>query len=121
MEQRECYWCHKHFDRPGDIYKYKKHYFCDDTCLGEYLVSKAEDEIEVVWHDTEENIRICALEAKGEYQEVELVAHCLFEQSGTFKGQFKALGIDAYDYDILNDYGETDYLCDLYAEIRGGV
>lgn len=49
-----------------------------------------------------------------------MVAHCLFEQSGTFKGQFKALGIDAYDYDILNDYGETDYQCDLYAEIRGG-
>ena len=67
MENRECYWCHKHFDRPGDIYKYKKHYFCDDTCLGEYLVSKAEDDIEVVWNDTEENIRICALEAKGEY------------------------------------------------------
>lgn len=49
-----------------------------------------------------------------------MVAHCLFEQSGTFKNQFKALGIDAYDYDILNDYGETDYQCDLYAEIRGG-
>lgn len=47
-------------------------------------------------------------------------AHCLFEQSGTFKNEFKKLGIDAYDYDILNDYGQTDYQVDLYKEIRGG-
>lgn len=43
--------------------------------------------------------------------------HCLFEQSGTFKNQFKKLGFDAYDYDILNDFNETDYVIDLYAEI----
>lgn len=48
-------------------------------------------------------------------------AHCLFEQSGTFKNEFKKLGIEAFDYDILNEYGETDYQIDLYAEIRGGV
>lgn len=48
-------------------------------------------------------------------------AHCLFEQSGTFKNEFKKLGIEAYDYDILNDYGETDYQTDLFAEIRGGT
>lgn len=47
-------------------------------------------------------------------------AHCLFEQSGTFKNEFKKLGIEAYDYDILNDYGETDYQIDLYKEIEGG-
>lgn len=47
-------------------------------------------------------------------------AHCLFEQSGTFKNEFKKLGIEAYDYDILNDYGQTDYQVDLFAEIRGG-
>ena len=47
-------------------------------------------------------------------------AHCLFEQSGTFKNEFKKLGIEAYDYDILNDYGETDYQIDLFEEIRGG-
>lgn len=47
-------------------------------------------------------------------------AHCLFEQSGTFKNEFKKLGIEAYDYDILNDYGETDYQIDLFAEIRRG-
>ena len=48
-------------------------------------------------------------------------AHCLFEQSGTFKNEFKKLGIEAFDYDILNEYGETDYQIDLYAEIRGGT
>lgn len=48
-----------------------------------------------------------------------MVAHCLFEQSGTFKNEFKKLGIEAYDYDILNDYGETDYQIDLFEEIRG--
>lgn len=47
-------------------------------------------------------------------------AHCLFEQSGTFKNEFKKLGIEAYDYDILNDFGETDYQIDLFEEIRGG-
>jgi len=46
--------------------------------------------------------------------------HCLFEQSGTFKNEFKKLGIDAEDYDILNDFGETDHIIDLFAEIRGG-
>ena len=45
-------------------------------------------------------------------------AHCLFEQSGTFKNEFKKLGIEAYDYDILNDYGQTDYQIDLFEEIR---
>lgn len=44
--------------------------------------------------------------------------HCLFEQSGTFKNEFKKLGYEAYDYDILNDFGETDYQIDLYAEIE---
>ena len=44
-------------------------------------------------------------------------AFCLFEQSGTFKNEFKKLGIQAFDYDILNEYGETDHVCDLFAEI----
>lgn len=48
-------------------------------------------------------------------------AHCLFEQSGTFKNEFKKLGIPAWDYDILNDYGETDYQIDLFDHIKGGV
>ena len=50
-----------------------------------------------------------------------MIAHCLFEQSGTFKNEFKKLGVDAYDYDILNDYGQTDYQIDLFAEIEGGT
>lgn len=28
-------------------------------------------------------------------------AHCLFEQSGTFKNEFLKLGIPAFDYDIM--------------------
>lgn len=45
-------------------------------------------------------------------------AHCLFEQSGTFKNEFQKLGIQAFDYDILNDYEQTDYVIDLYSEIN---
>ena len=51
--------------------------------------------------------------------------HCMFEQSGTFKNQFIALGIDAEDYDIQNNFGQTDNVIDLFAEIEnaymGGV
>lgn len=44
--------------------------------------------------------------------------HCLFEQSGTFKNVFKEYGHNAWDYDILNDYGQTDYVIDLFKEIE---
>ena len=44
--------------------------------------------------------------------------HCFFEQSGTFKNEFKKLGYEAYDYDILNDFNETDYIIDLFKEIE---
>lgn len=44
--------------------------------------------------------------------------HCFFEQSGTFKNEFKKMGYIAYDYDILNDFGETDFVIDLYDEIE---
>ena len=44
--------------------------------------------------------------------------HCLFEQSGTFKNAFRQLGIPANDYDIQNDFGETDKICDLFLEIN---
>lgn len=50
-----------------------------------------------------------------------MIVHCLFEQSGTFKNEFKKLGYEAYDYDLLNDFNETDYVIDLFAEIEGGV
>lgn len=46
--------------------------------------------------------------------------HCFFEQSGTFKNEFKKLGYKAYDYDILNDFNETDYIVDLFNEIEKG-
>jgi len=49
-----------------------------------------------------------------------MIAHCMFEQSGTFKNEFIKLGIQAYDYDILNDYGQTDFVIDLFKEIEGG-
>lgn len=45
--------------------------------------------------------------------------HLLFEQSGTFKNEFKKLGFkNSYDYDILNDFGETDFQIDLFNEIE---
>ena len=45
--------------------------------------------------------------------------HLLFEQSGTFKNEFKKLGFkNSYDYDILNDFGETDFQIDLFSEIE---
>ena len=45
-------------------------------------------------------------------------AHCLFEQSGTFKNEFIKLGIPAEDYDIQNNFGQTDHVIDLFAEIE---
>ena len=44
--------------------------------------------------------------------------HCMFEQSGTFKNEFKKLGYEAYDYDIQNNFNETDYVIDLFEEIE---
>ena len=44
--------------------------------------------------------------------------HCLFEQSGTFKKEFIKMGIPAEDYDIQNNFGETDHQIDLFREIE---
>lgn len=44
--------------------------------------------------------------------------HCFFEQSGTFKNEFIKLGIPAEDYDIQNDFGQTDHVVDLFGEIE---
>ena len=44
--------------------------------------------------------------------------HCFFEQSGTFKNEFKKLGFNAIDYDIQNEFTETDYVIDLFREIE---
>ena len=49
--------------------------------------------------------------------EIKGVVHCFFEQSGTFKNEFKKLGINAMDYDIQNNFGETDFVMDLFSEI----
>ena len=43
--------------------------------------------------------------------------HLMFEQSGTFKNVLKSHGHNAFDYDILNDYGETDFVIDLFEQI----
>lgn len=57
--------------------------------------------------------------------EIKGKVHCFFEQSGTFKREFIKLGIPAEDYDIQNNFGETDNVVDLFAEIEtsygGGV
>ena len=44
--------------------------------------------------------------------------HCFFEQSGTFKQEFIKLGIPAEDYDIQNNFGQTDHVIDLFAELE---
>ena len=57
--------------------------------------------------------------------EIKGKVHCFFEQSGTFKREFIKLGIPAEDYDIQDNFGETDHNIDLFSQIenayRGGV
>lgn len=50
--------------------------------------------------------------------EIKGKVHLLFEQSGTFKNEFKKLGYEAFDYDIQNNFGETDYQIDIFNEIE---
>ena len=50
--------------------------------------------------------------------EIKGKVHCFFEQSGTFKNEFIKLGIPAEDYDIQNNFGETDHVVDLFGEIE---
>lgn len=49
--------------------------------------------------------------------EIKGKVHCFFEQSGTFKNEFVKLGIPAEDYDIQNNFGETDHADDLFKAI----
>lgn len=44
--------------------------------------------------------------------------HLMFEQSGVFKNEFKKLGIPAFDYDLQDNFGQTDYKIDLFHEIE---
>ena len=50
--------------------------------------------------------------------EIEGKVHCFFEQSGTFKNEFIKLGIPAEDYDIQNNFGQTDHTDDLFRAIE---
>lgn len=47
-----------------------------------------------------------------------MVFHCFFEQSGTFKNEFKKLGYKAYDYDIQDKFKQTDFIINLFLEIE---
>ncbi len=44
--------------------------------------------------------------------------YCFFEQSGIFKNEFRKLGYEAEDYDIQNQFEETDNIADLFKEIE---
>lgn len=50
--------------------------------------------------------------------EIKGKVHCFFEQSGTFKNEFIKLGISSEDYDIQNNFGQTDHVIDLFTEIE---
>lgn len=50
--------------------------------------------------------------------EIKGKVHCFFEQSGTFKNEFIKLGILAEDYDIQNNFGQTDHTDDLFKAIE---
>lgn len=50
--------------------------------------------------------------------EIKGKVHCFFEQSGTFKNEFIKLGIHAEDYDIQNNFGQTDHTVDLFQAIE---
>lgn len=52
--------------------------------------------------------------------EIKGKVYCFFEQSGVFKNEFKKLGYHAECYDIQNNFGETDHVMDLFAEIEKG-
>lgn len=45
-------------------------------------------------------------------------AHCFFEQSGVFRDAFIELGIPAIDYDLENEFGQTNWRGDLFYQIE---
>ena len=51
--------------------------------------------------------------------EIKGKVHCFFEQSGTFKNEFIKLGIPAEDYDIQNNFGQTDHF--INDQILGNI
>ena len=50
--------------------------------------------------------------------EIKGKVHCFFEQSGTFKNEFIKLGIPSEDYDIQNNFWQTDHTDDLFKAIE---
>lgn len=50
--------------------------------------------------------------------EIKGKVHLMFEQSGVFKNEFKKLGYEAFDYDIQNNFGQTDHVIDLFKAIE---
>ena len=63
----ECDWCHRHYETPRELVRYDDKIFCDEDCLGQYLVDKADGEIEVIWFDTPDNIEMAEAERKAQY------------------------------------------------------
>ena len=56
--------------------------------------------------------------SKNTKMEIKGKVHCFFEQSGTFKNEFIKLGIPAEDYDIQDNFGQTDHTDDLFKAIE---
>ena len=50
--------------------------------------------------------------------EIKGKVHCFFEQSGTFKNEFIKLGIPAEDYDIQDNFEQTDHVIDVFDHIE---
>lgn len=63
----ECANCFKTITEPQMIYKYKRKVFCSIECIKEFLLTRAEDDVEEIWHDTKENMRICAEEERAKW------------------------------------------------------
>lgn len=61
---------------------------------------------------------IVIIDHSHEIMNITGTVHCFFEQSGTFKNEFIKLGFHAEDYDIQNNFGETDHVIDLFQEIE---
>ena len=68
--------------------------------------------------DVTEPKQVVITQGKFIDMEIKGKVHCFFEQSGTFKNEFIKLGIPAEDYDIQNNFGETDHVVDLFKAIE---
>ena len=63
----ECANCLRTIENPQMIYKYQDNVFCSPNCLAEFLRERVWDDVEEKWFDTEENMRICAMEEKSQW------------------------------------------------------